>query len=265
MFSQLFWATTISLLVVGAAWWRRSLSRSGAVAALLVGILTLGLGGWLWGVLLGLFFITSTLLSHYKESNKQAIVEKFEKGSRRDMGQVMANGGPGALLALLSFVVPSPMWFPIFIGVMATVTADTWATELGTLARRPPRMITSGRVAEVGTSGAISPLGTAVSLSGGLLIGFAAGLLGDEIALMAALLIGGAAGLVGSLIDSLLGATIQQIFYCPACGKETERKVHRCGVATRPLRGYAWLDNDAVNLLSSLVGGMTAVSLWLLI
>jgi uncharacterized protein (TIGR00297 family) len=262
MFSQLFSASLITLLIVLAAWWRRSLSHSGAVAALLVGILTFGLGGWVWGVLLAIFFVSSTLLSHYQEGRKRAAAEKFEKGSRRDMGQVLANGGLGALVALLNFVTPSPLWFPFFVGIMATVTADTWATELGTLARRSPRMITSGRVVEVGTSGAISPLGTAVSFTGGLMIGLAAGLLSD-LSLGAALLIGSVAGLAGSLFDSLLGATVQQIFYCDACGKETERKLHRCGRLTRPLRGYPWLDNDAVNFLSSIVGGVAAVALWL--
>jgi uncharacterized protein (TIGR00297 family) len=263
MLPQLLWATIISLLIVAVAWWRRSLSRSGAVAALLVGILTFGLGGWVWGVLLGIFFVSSSLLSHYQESHKRAIAEKFEKGSRRDAGQVLANGALGAVVAFLSFVAPSTIWFPFFIGIMATVTADTWATELGTLARRRPRMITSGRVVEAGTSGAISLLGTAVSFSGGLLIGLAAGLLTD-FPVVTALLIGGVAGLAGSLFDSLLGATIQQIFFCPACGKETERKLHRCGMATRPLRGYSWLDNDVVNFVASAVGGIAAITLWLL-
>jgi uncharacterized protein (TIGR00297 family) len=264
MLSQLLSASILSLLVVVVAWWRRSLSHSGAVAALLVGIFTFGLGGWAWGALLALFFVTSTLLSHYKEGKKRAVAEKFEKGSRRDMGQVLANGGLGALVALLSFVVPSAAWFPFFVGVMATVTADTWATELGTLAHRPPRMITSGRAVEVGTSGAISALGTAVSLAGGLLIGLTAGVLSD-LTVVTALAIGGVAGLSGSLFDSFLGATLQQIFYCDQCGKETERTLHRCGRPTRPLRGYAWLNNDMVNLLSSVVGGSTALMLWLLV
>ncbi|MEW5989306.1 MAG: DUF92 domain-containing protein [Chloroflexota bacterium] len=249
--------------MTGLALWRGSLSPSGAAVALVVGTLTFGLGGWQWGALLGLFFVTSSLLSHYKEREKQAAAEKFDKGHRRDGGQVLANGGLGSGAAVLSFITGSPLWFPFFLGMMATVNADTWATELGTLARRPPRLITSGRPVEVGTSGAISPLGTAVSLLGGLLIGLAAGLLSRDINLGLAALMGAAGGLGGSLFDSLLGATVQRIYYCDTCQKDTERKIHqRCGRPTRPLRGWPWLNNDLVNLLSSAVGGVVAVILW---
>jgi len=258
-------ALAISILIAALAYWRGSLSRSGAAGALFVGTLTFGLGGWIWGILLGIFFISSSLLSHFKEGEKQQAAEKFDKGHRRDMGQVMANGGLGSLIALLSVLFPSPIWFASFVGVMATVTADTWATELGTLAKKPPRLITTGQVVEVGTSGGVSLLGTAVSFCGGLLIGFSAGLLSSETSIGLAAVAGGLAGLAGSLIDSLLGATVQQIYYCDVCQKDTERKIHRCGHETRPLRGWSWLNNDLVNLIASAVGGLMAAGLWLLL
>jgi uncharacterized membrane protein len=147
---------------------------------------------------------------------------------------------------------------------MATVTADTWATELGTLSRRPPRLITNGRIVEVGTSGGVSLLGTAVSLIGGLLIGLAAGILESDYSIWLMAGVGAVDGLLGSLFDSLLGATVQQIYYCDVCQKDTERKIHKCGSPTRPLRGWSWLNNDLVNLWASLIGGGTAVLLWLL-
>ena len=263
MIQDLIIALLLSLIVVALFYWRGSLSRSGAVGALIVGTLIFGFGGLTWGVLLALFFISSSLLSHFKEDEKRAAAEKFDKGHRRDIGQVMANGGLGSLIAVLNVVVPSPVWYPMFIGAMATVTADTWATELGTLARRRPRLITSGQPVEVGTSGGVSPLGTAVSLAGGAIVGLSAALLPGELAPGVALLAGAIGGLAGSLFDSLLGATVQQIYYCDVCQKDTERKVHKCGQETRPLRGWSWLNNDLVNLLASLVGGLIAVALWL--
>ncbi len=262
----------LSLLIAALATWRGSLSRSGALGAVIVGTLIFGLGGWVWGVALAVFFISSSALSHFREREKAAVAEKFEKGHRRDIGQVFANGGLGALVAVLSAIVPEStvsgdVWFYLFTGVMATVTADTWATELGTLSKAAPRLVTSGRVVEVGTSGGISPLGTGVSLLGGLLIGLTVGVFGAVAGLLpwgaafVVALVGALSGAAGSLFDSLMGATVQQIYYCDTCRKETERRVHRCGTTTRPLRGWGWVNNDLVNLLSSLGGGLVAVAL----
>jgi uncharacterized protein (TIGR00297 family) len=255
--------------------------------AVLVGTLIFGFGGWTWGLTLIAFFVSSSLLSHYRQADKISLAEKFAKGERRDLGQVLANGGAGALLALaVYFLVDlsgqaragNPLYIYLtlaYFGVMATVTADTWATELGVLAREAPRLITTGRPVAPGTSGAITRYGTLAALTGAVFIGVVAFLLIQVASLVTRgellltdlpiVVIAAAAGLVGSLFDSLLGASVQQIYWCDHCEKETERQVHSCGVRTRPLRGWRWMNNDMVNLLSSLVGGLLAGSLGLLI
>jgi uncharacterized protein (TIGR00297 family) len=262
---QLFYAIFISLIVATLAYWRGSLSKSGVAGALIVGTLTLGFGGWPWAALLGVFFISSSILSHFKKVEKRAAAEKFEKGHQRDLGQALANGGLGALLATLSAVVPASnvptnTWFFMYLGVMATVTADTWATELGTLSKQPPRLITTGQSVEVGTSGGVSLLGTAVSFLGGLVIGLTAGLV-TGFSVLAMLITGAISGLAGSLIDSLLGATVQQIYFSDKRQKETEKKIELDGTPNRPLRGWSWMSNDVVNLISSLGGGFIAVAI----
>ena len=248
----------LSLVIVALALWRGWLSRSGATAAVVVGVLTMGVGGWLWGVLLGVFFVSSSVLSKFKEREKVVVsAEKFDKGNTRDAWQVLANGGIGSLIALLSLITPSPLWFAAFLGVMATVTADTWATELGTLSRTPPRLITTGRIVEAGRSGAISPFGTLATALGALLIGAVAAIWQGAPAL---LLIAGVGGLIGSLTDSLLGATVQRIFWDESIGSETEKRV----VEERELevlRGWSWMTNDVVNVLASVAGGCVAALL----
>ena len=64
--------------------------------------------------------------------------------------------------------------------------------------------------------------------------------------------------------DSLLGATVQTIYTCPVCHKETEKRLHTCGTPTERLRGWAWLNNDLVNFSASLVGALVGAGVWLL-
>lgn len=262
----------LSTFIGGLAYWRRSLTASGWLGAVIVGSLTFGFGGWAWGLTLILFFITSSALSHYKEAIKERrAAEKFAKGGRRDLAQALANGGLGALCAVAYALSGGhPALLAAFAGLMATVTADTWATELGVLSSGSPRLITSGRSVEPGTSGGVSAFGTAASAAGALLIGVAlALLLLAEAALLGpdrpaawwvvpAALLGGVGG---SLIDSLLGATLQAIYRYPD-GRETERRLGRDGRPNGFVRGLPWLGNDLVNLISSVGGAAIAALVW---
>lgn len=250
----------LGALIGGVAWRVGALSRSGAAAATLTGGLIFGLGGWSWAALLLAFFISSSGLSKAFAGRKAALNEKFAKGSRRDAGQVLANGGLGALLAIAHALWPDQLWVWLaFAGAMAAVNADTWATELGVLSQSAPRLISSGKVVERGASGGVTALGTLAALGGAALIGLLAALLrpagGFWIVWGAVTL----AGLLGSLFDSLLGATVQAIYFCPNCQKETERHpLHSCGTETKQVRGWRWLNNDWVNFGCSLAGALLA-------
>ncbi len=262
-------------LIVGYLGYRRgSLAPSGLLGATLVGTVTLGLGGWDWGVLVVGFFIGSSALSHWREREKASLAEKFQKGHRRDLGQTLANGGWGMILASVYAWHPSPQVYLAFVGAMAAVNADTWATEVGMLSRSLPRLITTGRPVPAGTSGALSPLGTGAALAGAAFIGLLAAVLSLWVPPVGGLRdaawllpLATMSGLAGALADSLLGATVQGIYHCPHCRKETERRVHGCGRATVLVRGWRWLDNDLVNFLSAAVGGIVAAGLgrWLIL
>ena len=77
------------------------------------------------------------------------------------------------------------------------------------------------------------------------------------------ILAGSLGGLTGSLGDSIIGATLQGIYTCPTCKKETERHpLHSCGTKTVHLRGWRWVNNEVVNFSCSLIGAMVAVALW---
>lgn len=267
--TQLLLGLALSALIGAFGYWGGSLSRSGVLGAIITGALIFGLGGLVWGGLLVLFFASSSVWSHWREERKQAVAEKFSKGGRRDLTQALANAGVGAALAVGYALAPGPGWLAAFVGSMAAVNADTWATEIGVLSRRPPRLITTLQPVPPGTSGGVTPLGTGAALLGGVVIGAGAAVLGALATLLPAwlgggtpllspvrlVLVGGVAGVVSALFDSLLGATVQRLYRCDICGQTTERKTHH-GQPTTATRGWTWMDNDVVNFLASLVGAV---------
>jgi len=179
---------------------------------------------------------------------------------------VLANGGAAATFMLLHGVFPSAVWPWIgFAASLAAVNADTWATELGVLNRTPPRLVNTWKPVEPGTSGAVSWAGTLAALAGAALIALLAVFLTpagwvEGVSPLALAGVLTAAGLAGSFFDSFLGATVQAIYFCPACAKETERHpLHTCGTPTGLRRGWPRLNNDWVNVLCGLVGAAVAL------
>ncbi len=249
------------------AWRLKALNTSGAITAAVVGWIIWGLGGMPWAMVLLVFFISSSVLSRAFKERKTGLNEKYSKGSRRDGAQVLANGGMGALMAVWVFFSPQNMWlWAAFLGAMATVNADTWATEIGVLSRRPPRLITTGRSVDTGTSGAISLTGTMATFGGAAIVGIIGAFFALQERALILVLAVTLGGLCGAFLDSLLGATIQTIFYCATCQKETERHpLHACGTATIQQRGWGWLNNDWVNFIASFVGAVIAAGLWVVL
>ena len=119
---QLILGFVFAAVIAYAALRARSLSRSGAWGALLVGTVIFGLGGWQWAVLLLAFFVSSSALTRTFARRKAALNEKFDKGGVHDLGQVLANGGIASVFAGLHFFFPHAAW--------------TWATFVPLAGRR---------------------------------------------------------------------------------------------------------------------------------
>jgi uncharacterized protein (TIGR00297 family) len=254
---QLILGFFLALLIAFLAYKAHSLNTSGAIAALFTGTIIFGIGGWQWAILLLTFFITSSALSRAFKKRKRNLDEKFSKGSQRDAGQVFGNGGIATLFAAMSFFYPNePILWLCFSASLAAVNADTWATELGVLNPNPPRLITNlTKIVEKGTSGGISLMGTFASLLGSGLIATLSVFLTPNPILsnINYFLLITFAGLAGSLFDSLLGSTLQAMYFCPKDNKETEKHpLHTCGTQTIHIRGWKWLNNDLVNLACSI-------------
>jgi uncharacterized protein (TIGR00297 family) len=246
------------LVIAGIGVWAKALSLRGALAAVGIGTVVLGAGGWEPAWLVVLFFASSSLLTRLGRVRKREAEAAFAKSGRRDAGQVLANGGVAAVLSLAYGMDGDPVWMAGVMGSLAAATADTWATEVGGYSAYRPRLVTTGERVAHGTSGGVTALGTAAGAGGAIIIALAGMALGAPTPTGVAV---AAAGFVAAGIDSLLGATVQAMYYCPRCQRETEQApLHRCGQATQYRRGWRWLNNDGVNFLATAVGAALAMA-----
>ena len=250
-------ALAFALALVGyAAGW---LTADGTLAAGLVGGAVFAGSGPAGGLLLGLFFVSGSVLSAI--NHRRGLGSPGSHTMARNARQVLANGLWAAVGAALVPWKPATGW-AILTGSLAAAQSDTWATEVGAHARSAPRLITTGAVVTKGTSGGVTALGTGGGIAGALIVsgvGVATG------APVRAAFAGLAGGVLGMLADSLLGATVQRRCFCDACQEQSEHRWHGCGRQSRVVQGWTWLDNDGVNLLATGAGGSTAalLSSWL--
>jgi uncharacterized protein (TIGR00297 family) len=262
LFQRIIIGFALAAVIAGLARWRRSLSTSGALAAIVLGTFTYAVGGLAAAVLLVAFFVPSSALSLWKKQRRKRLAGAYSKGSERDVWQVLANGGLFGLGVWLAGGQNAGLAWQMAVTALACACADTWATELGGLARQQPRLITTWRKVAPGTSGAVSWLGTGAALAGALWIAGLAWLWQPDGVLW--LWVAGC-GWCGAMLDSWLGATVQAQFYCPHCAQQTEQNpTHHCGTLVQFRHGWRWLQNDAVNFLAALGAiGLLGLGLWL--
>ncbi len=170
--------------------------------------------------LLALFFLSGSLLTSLNQP----------RGAARTARQVLANGGWAAAGAAVVPWKPELGW-AVLMGSLATAQGDTWATELGAHAARPPRLITTGRPVPRGTSGGVTPLGTTAGVLGAVILAGLGLVFGLSLRVAAFSTL---AGILGMMLDSVLGATLE---------------------------ARSWLDNDGVNLAATSFGAMAAAAL----
>ncbi|OQX83051.1 hypothetical protein B6D60_11155 [candidate division KSB1 bacterium 4484_87] len=256
----------LALLIAAVSIYLKFLKGSGAVSTFLLGAVVFGVGRWEFSLPLLLFFVLSSILSKLGKQWKARFADTFQKGGKRDLGQVLANGGLGGLLVVLWNFFPNDGIYLAFVGSIAAVTADTWGTEIGVFSKIMPRHIIDFRKVPPGTSGGVTLLGFLGGLAGSLVIVYVSKFATtryDEYLWVLPLIIV-AAGVFGSIVDSIVGATIQAQFKCPNCGKITEKHIHCENYATVLHSGIELIDNDVVNAICAFSGAAFAYAAYLL-
>lgn len=148
--------------------------------------------------------------------------------------QALKTGGPFLGLA-------SDVWILGYVASLATKLADTFASEIGKAYGKTTFLITNLQPAKAGEEGAISLEGTLASVVGGFLLSTYAYLAVGLIPSIAGVGIATFAAFAGTMIESLIGATLQE----------------------KP--GLEWMTNEVVNFFNTLIGGGIAMLLGVLV
>ena len=230
-------ALALNALLIALAQRAPLLTPVGWVHAGILGTLLWGSLGWRGWLAVVAYLVLGSLVTRLGLRHKQARGLAEARGGRRGPENVWGSALVGALLALLVCRAPT-LWVPplllAFAASFSAKLADTFGSEIGKRWGRHTVLITTLRPVPPGTEGAVSLEGTAASLAGALLMGLVMLVLG-LLSGPAAWGLVAAVGLVATLLESLVGATLQ--------------------------RRYTWLSNELVNGLQTLIAALLALAL----
>lgn len=264
-----------NVLLSFASYYKKLLSISGALGAALLG------WGIIWGtgvlgyLLMGGFFVTSSLLTKFSVyKNKTLMLEELhEKMDVRDLTQVLSNGFMPLVFAILYGLLKEPALLFAYVTALSVASADTWASEIGVFSRKIPKTLIGRKPIRAGLSGGVTSLGLFASFLGAGFIAAFYGFLSCistymtysfsavfNVSFLLTLLINlvllTALGFLGALLDSLLGELFQAKYKTKDPLGVTTEKVFTVNVDSKTreenelVSGFAWLNNNRVNLLS---------------
>jgi uncharacterized protein (TIGR00297 family) len=184
------------------------LDRGGCIAAFFLGVLVSLRGDlrWLTMFLLLMIFVHIATRFKFEEKEKKGVQEG--KGGMRGYRSILGNGMVASAVVVSSFFVPTEILVLPFLASLASACSDVFGSEIGSISDRT-RLITNFKKVKAGTNGGISPLGEGAAALGSFLLA-ALGLLIFRISLKEFLLVG-LLGFLGCQIDSVLGATVEDM------------------------------------------------------
>lgn len=205
--SLLFLTGVILLAALGSffLYSKKIISKNGSVATYFLGVYFLGVLGYEWLLPVVAFFVTSVILTMLNTRLRR----KKTSSNQRNVWQVLANI-VWALAASIFFLIGGETIFIyLYIVMIAAVTADTWASEIGPVFHNECFSLAHLKMKQSGVSGGISLAGTVAALLGSLFIsGFSYYLFFDEVSIPLIIVLW-VSGFLASFVDSLLGAFVE--------------------------------------------------------
>ncbi|HJJ42306.1 MAG TPA: DUF92 domain-containing protein, partial [Methanocorpusculum sp.] len=211
----------------------KTIDISGVFASVLFGIILIIFANVMWFFVVLMFFIAGSIFTKYKYDKKRRMGVEQRKSGRRGYKNAFANVGVAVAASILYGISGGNVIFSaLFVGSLATATADTLASEIGVTSSKPPRMITNFKVCRPGTNGGVTLAGEAASLIGSFVISAASFMMGICPLYVAVICV--FIGFIGNNLDSLYGALIEN-------------------------KGI--IGNSGTNLLATLSGGLAALGI----
>ena len=142
------------------------LTRFGSIGTYLLAIYLFAVLGMTWSIPVIFFFLTSVLFTVLNSK----VNKKTSDTNRRNIWQVCANIFFAAVSSALYLITENQVFIYFYITLIATVTSDTWASELGPVFTKKCFSLADREFMDSGISGGISIPGTIASLAGSLII-----------------------------------------------------------------------------------------------
>ena len=236
----------LSLLLSLPAYIKKSFTYIGLIYAFLTCLIFCVCGGIGAYISLVALYVITVVTDKVKKEKKEHIEKsKHEKGSKRDITQLIDNLFLAAVCILIYKIVKNEVFYIMFVTSLAVSASDTSASGIGILAKKTYKIFTFKK-AERGLSGNVSILGFIASFVAAFLIALTYLIHVKSIYIIVIVTV---FGFLGAFLDSVLGC-FQVKYQCKKCGEITEKKIH-CEMPTEYKSGISILNNGMVNFLSN--------------
>jgi uncharacterized protein (TIGR00297 family) len=243
---ELLISLILCAILSGFAYKFKILDFKGGILALGIGIVIAVFADVYWLITLICFLAVTYLVTIFNYEFKKSKGVAQGLSGERGIRSVFANGTFPAAIAFFRAFLGDYSATILFIASISIAASDTFANEIGLLAKNPVLITNPSKKVHPGTDGGVSKLGEIAALMGAFIPSIIGWIFISELTsglfiqapidhpplYLGILIVPVIIGFVGCQVDSILGATAQT-------------------------RG--WIDNDEVNYISVCIGLLIAI------